>query len=250
MSGDGFITLPVVGQQFSYYENRWSRFRSLLRQPLAEFLGTLLFVLFGLGGVCQVALSSSAAVSPGGSKRDYLFNYFGWGVGICMGVWVSGGISGAHLNPAITLAFAILRRFSWIKAATYWLSQLLGGFVGAAIVYGNYRQAIDLARSSSGLDPTSFFVTSPASYISPGSAFLSEFLCAALFVLAVFSVTDSDNCAPPAGLVPFALGLVYIGIDACFGLNTGGSINPIRDLAPRLLLSAIGYRSEVWTGNS
>ncbi|EJT98532.1 aquaporin-like protein [Dacryopinax primogenitus] len=248
------MTVHILENELLYQENRWSRFRALLRQSLAEFLGTLLFVMFGLAASFQSSLSSNATMFPGEPRGDYASMCFGWGIGLCLGLWVSGGISGGHLNPAVTLAFASLRRFSWVKDVVYWLSQLLGGCVGAAIVYGLYRFLHVLKDNIHPRlyerDSSSIFLASPNLYTSPATAFFSEFLCAAIFVLALFALTDSENCSIVPELVPPALGIVFAGIGLCFGLNKHWTINPIRDLASRLILSAVGYPSNVWVANS
>ncbi|CAK5272107.1 unnamed protein product [Mycena citricolor] len=127
-----------------------SRIRETLREPFAEFLGVAFLVIFGAGVNCQVTLSSSPGVSAT-PKGDYLAVSFGWAVGLCLGVWISSGISSGHINPAVTLAMATWRGFPWRKVPGYILAQTLGGFVGAALVYANYFHAIDIYEGGTGV---------------------------------------------------------------------------------------------------
>ncbi|EDN03338.1 hypothetical protein HCAG_01203 [Histoplasma mississippiense (nom. inval.)] len=118
----------------------WSRIRYKLREPFAEFVGVFILVLFGDGSVAQVILSDR-------KKGDYQSINWGWGLGVMLGVYCS-GISGAHLNPAVTLANCIFRKFPWRKFPVYVIAQMLGGFLAAGIVYGNYRSAIDVSKEA------------------------------------------------------------------------------------------------------
>ena len=106
------------------------------REAAAEFFGTFVLIVFGVAVVAQVTLSEKTA-------GDYLSINLGWGLAVTMGVYVAGGVSGAHLNPAVTLALAALRGFSWRKVPVYWLAQLAGAFAASAVVYLVYREALD-----------------------------------------------------------------------------------------------------------
>ncbi|WAQ86133.1 hypothetical protein PtA15_6A763 [Puccinia triticina] len=142
-------------------------FKSLTRVFWAEFFGTAILTLFGTAANNQVALSNSSAVSnaPAG---NYLSVAFGWALAVMLGVYVSGGVSGGHINPAITLAMAIFRGFSWKKVPIYWAAQLTGSVTGAALVYWNYRHAIDLFEGGGGartIEKTgALFFTNPLSF--------------------------------------------------------------------------------------
>jgi len=215
------------------------RIRRQLREPAAEFLGTLLLVLFGTAANCQTTLLSNGT----SAKGDWLSGCFGWGFGIAMGVWVSAGVSGGHINPAVTLTQAVFRGFSWRKVPVYWLAQLLGAFFGALITYGVYANAIDVfegygvrtVSKSAGL-----FGTFPLAYATDVTAFFTEFLATALLVMTVFAVTDKHNCPVPSGLVPLVVGFAMIGLSTVFGAQTSFAMNPARDLGPRMM-SAIFY---------
>src|SRR4029453_2303506 len=109
--------------------------QSLLREALAEFFGTFILIVFGVGVVAQVVLSKQTA---GG----YLSINIAWGLAVTMGCYVSAGVTGAHLNPAVTLALAVHRRFPWNKVLPYAIAQLAGAFVASAVVYVTYRDAL------------------------------------------------------------------------------------------------------------
>ncbi|EAU82880.2 hypothetical protein CC1G_05502 [Coprinopsis cinerea okayama7 len=205
--------------------SRWMRFRAAMREPMAEFLGTACLIIFGNGVNCQVVLSEDPGVAAS-PKGNYLSINVGWGVGVAMGVWLSGGISGGHINPAVTLALATFRGFPWRKVPGYILAQILGGIAGAAVIYGNYFQAINI--------------------IEGGSHIRTE-LTRGLFA------TYPKNCPPPAGLAPLLLFFLVLGIGTSLGMQTGYAINPARDLGPRILTAMAGYgravfnfRSQYW----
>ncbi|TFK40870.1 aquaporin-like protein [Crucibulum laeve] len=232
------------------YPNRWSRYRHvMIREPCAEFLGVAILILFGNGVDCQVVLSSNPGVTAS-PKGDYLSLNFGWAVGTAMGVWVSGGISGGHINPAVTLALATYRGFPWRKVPGYIFAQLLGGIVGAALIYANYFHALDIFEGGPGvrtLKTANLFSTYALDYMTNVSCFFSEFLAAAILMVVVLAMNDKKNCPPPAGLAPLILFILILGIGASLGMETGYAINPARDLGPRMLTAMVGYGKEVFT---
>ncbi|KAG6908265.1 hypothetical protein DXG01_005530 [Tephrocybe rancida] len=256
-----------TGQRNATVHNWWWSYKQLLRESVAEFAGTMLLTIFGLGVNCQAVLSSDRAVSAS-PKGDWASVSLGWGAGIALGVWVSGGISGGHINPAVgpsslpaqshhpdynyqvTLAMATWRGFPWKKVPAYFFAQLMGGIVGAAIIYANYFHAIDIFEGGSGvrtLKTAGLFGTFAADYMTNVSAFFSEFFVTAILVLVILAVTDKGNSPAPAGLVPLALFITFVGITAALGINTSFGINPARDLGPRLLTSMVGYGKAVYT---
>jgi len=109
---------------------------ALRRELLAEFFGTFILIVFGVGVVAQVVLSRQTA---GG----YLSINIAWGLAVAMGVYVAGGVTGAHLNPAVTIALAARRNFPWSKVAPYGAAQIAGAFVASAVVYATYREALN-----------------------------------------------------------------------------------------------------------
>lgn len=116
---------------------------------LAEFLGTFVLIAFGDGVVAMTVAGlpgSGRTESPTTiflGPSDWLLIAWGWGLAVAFGVYVAGGVSGAHINPAVTLGFAVRRKFPWRKVGPYWLAQLVGAFAGAALVYLVYHDAIN-----------------------------------------------------------------------------------------------------------
>lgn len=240
----------AAAERYTRYPNRWSKIREYIREPAAEFFGVMIIIIFGTGVDCQVVLSGNSAVASS-SKGDYLSINFGWAIGTALGVWLSGGISGGHLNPAVTIAFAAFRDFPWRKVPVYIFAQLMGGVCGAGITYANYIHAIDLFEGGRHIRTTpgtaGLFSTYAADYMTSVSCFFDEFLGTAILLLVVCAITDKRNGPPPAGLVPLVLFLTILGIGASLGFQTGYAINPARDLGPRLLTSMVGYGSAVYT---
>ncbi|KIJ62605.1 hypothetical protein HYDPIDRAFT_114262 [Hydnomerulius pinastri MD-312] len=231
------------------YPNRWSKIRYFLREPFAEFLGTMILVVFGTGVNCQVFLSQDSRVEAV-PRGDFLSLNFGWAAGVALGVWAAGGISGGHINPAVTIALAVFRGFPWKKVPVYILAQLLGGICGGGIVYANYFHSIDIVEGGPGIRTISgsgdLLATYAASFLTPVSCFFSEFLGSAMLMIGVLAVTDGRNGPPPPGLVPLALFIVILGIGTSMGMNTSYALNPARDLGPRLVTAMVGYGSAVF----
>jgi len=219
--------------------------RSLLREALAEFLGTFVLILFGVGVVAQVVLSKQTA-------GTYLSINIAWGLAVTMGCYVSAGVTGAHLNPAVTLALAVHRRFAWHKVPVYAIAQLAGAFVASIVVYVTYREALAAfdggVRQVAGPQGTAgIWATYPQTFLSvfPGG-FVDQIVGTALLVGVIFGITDSRNSPAPAGLAPIAVGLLVVLIGASFGFNSGYAINPARDFGPRLFTFVAGWGAEVF----
>ena len=219
--------------------------RGTLREVLAEFFGTFVLILFGTGVVAQYVVSKQTAGS-------YLAINLAWGLGVMMGCYVSAGVSGAHLNPAVTLAAAVHRKFPWAKVLPYTAGQLVGAFCGAAVVYLTYREGLTALdggiRQVLGPQGTAgIFATYPQSYLTtfPGG-FIDQVVGTAILVAVIFGITDARNAPVPAGLAPVVVGLLVVGIGAAFGVNSGYAINPARDLGPRTFTALAGWGSEVF----
>lgn len=235
--------------------NHWARFRHVWREELAEFWGTFLILLFGAGVECQVNLNAdrSGSRAPGAAYGDYLQGRLAWAAGVAMAVWMSGGVSGGHCNPTVTVALSLFRGFPARKVPGFVVAQVLGSTLASLLVYLNYSSAISLYeggpqrtvvgdRATAGL-----FFTLPADFLSYGGAFYCEFLASAALLGMVFALADKGNLAPPKGTQPFAMFIVLLGIGAALGVNTGYAMNGARDTGPRIALSMVGYGSQVWT---
>ncbi|MEW5974636.1 MAG: MIP family channel protein [Acidobacteriota bacterium] len=217
---------------------------TLGRELLAEFLGTFILIVFGNGVVAQVVLSS-------GQNGSYLSINLAWGLAVAMGVYVAGGVSGAHLNPAVSLALAVRRDLPWRKVVPYSLAQVAGAFVAAATVFLCYRDALDAydhgVRAVSGAQATAgIFATYPQPFLSTLGGLVDQVLGTALLVLLIFALLDTRNLAPGANVAPFLIGLVVTLIGMTFGFNSGYAINPARDLGPRLFTWLGGWGAEVF----
>jgi glycerol uptake facilitator protein len=239
-----------------------ARWRQTLPGELAaEFLGTFVLIMFGTG---SVAMAVSALNQSGRGTEifqasgDWLLICWGWGLAVTLGVYVAGGVTGAHLNPAVTFANALRRDFPWSKVLPYSLAQVVGAFAGAAIVYLNYHGAIQsyesaqhiVRDSADGAATFGIFGTTPAPYFhSWFGPFLDEVIGTALLICVLFALTDERNQPPKSNLAPFVVGLVVVAIGISFGANSGYAINPARDLGPRLLAGIAGWGSNAVPGD-
>lgn len=218
---------------------------STIREALAEFFGTFILLTFGLGVVAQTVVSGGAAGST-------LSINICWGVAVTLGVYAAGGVSGAHLNPAVTLALAVRRGFPWPKVGPYMLAQMAGAFVGALVVYVTYREGIEAfdqgTRQILGPQGTAgIFATYPAAWTTTLGGFVDQVVGTGLLVAGVFFLTDERNTPPPQTLVPLFVGLIVLAIGMAFGVNAGYAINPARDLGPRMFTALAGWGSGVFT---
>ncbi|KAF9558688.1 aquaporin, partial [Agrocybe pediades] len=217
--------------------------RSWFWEYAGEFFGVMMLVMFGSAANCQYNLSSDTRISPS-PAGTWASLSLGWATGISLGVLLTGG----HINPAVTLAMAVWRGFPWRKVPFYILAQLLGGIVGAAIVYGNYLDAIDIyegGRHIRTLKTAGFFGTVPLDYLSNMTCFWDEFIGTALLLFGLLALLDKRNGLSP-GLVAIGFFFVFVGIAACFGMQTGFAVNPARDLGPRIFTSMVGYGVQVY----
>ncbi len=227
----------------------------------SEALGTAIIILFGCGSVAMTVAAlnqSDRGKEAFAASGDWLLITTGWGIGVALAIWVAGGVSGAHLNPAVTLAHALRRGFPWSKVPAYWGAQVLGAFLGAALIYLNYHDAISsvedaqkITRGDADSVATfSIFATFPAPYFSSSlGPLIDQIIGTGLLVLVIFAVIDAFNAPVKANLAPLAVGLIVVGIGVSFGANAGYAINPARDLGPRLLAWIAGWKSVAIPGD-
>jgi len=219
--------------------------KGVLREALAEFLGTCVLITFGVAVVAQVVLSAE-------KSGTYLSINLAWGLAVMFGCYVSGGVSGAHLNPAVTIALAVYRGFSWNKVAPYILAQLAGAFVGSLVVYFTYHEALDafdggMRQVTGALGTAGIWATYPQPFLStfPGG-FIDQVVGTALLVGVIFALSDPRMVQLPPGLMPVAVGLLVVVIGMSFGYNAGYAINPARDFGPRLFTATFGWGGDVF----
>lgn len=221
---------------------------TLLAELVAEFLGTFVLILFGTGVVAMVVLFPTK--NPGELIHGGYTNItLGWGLAVTMGIYVAGKISGAHLNPAVTLSFAVFRGFPWRSVIPYTVAQTAGAFLAAALVYRNYLPAFH--QVDPGLEKTAgVFTTFPTFPTWPSAGFLDQVIGTGLLLLLIFAITDEFNTPPGANLTPLMVGLVVVAIGMSFGGMHGYPINPARDFGPRLFTVVAGFRNNGLTDGS
>src|SRR5260370_33672909 len=183
---------------------------SMGSEPSAEVIGTLILILFGNGVVAMVVLFGTG--SPGEIVNGGYTNItLGWGLAVTMGVYVAGKISGAHLNPAVTITLAVFRGFSWMKVLPYIVAQVAGAFLAAALVYWNYLPAFHKVDPQ--LEHTAgIFTTFPAFPALPMAGLLDQTIGTALLLLLILAITDELNQPPGANLAPLLIWLVRVAI--------------------------------------
>jgi glycerol uptake facilitator protein len=189
------------------------------------------------------------------ASGDWLLITWGWAMAVTFGVYIAGGISGAHINPAVTLALAVRRNFPWAKVVPYIVAQLVGAFAGAALVYLVYHNAISsyeaahsitrgaLGGSADSTATFSIFATFPAPYFHSSMVwpFVDQVVGTAFLLMFVLALTDERNQPPRMNLAPLLVGLAVAAIGMSFGANAGYAINPARDFGPRLLAWLAGW---------
>lgn len=189
----------------------------------AELVGTMLLVLLGDGVVAGVVLNQTKSNNSG-----WIVITLGWGLAVAMAAYIVGKFSGAHINPALTLALAVSGDFDWAKVPVYILAQFLGGFLGAVLVYLHYLPHWE--KTSDKDTKLAVFCTGPA-ISNPLANLTSEVI--GTFVLS-FGVLGIGANQFAQGLNPLIVGFLIVSIGLSLGGTTGYAINPARDLGPRL----------------
>lgn len=238
------------------------RAESLWAELLAEFLGTLVLIAFG-DGVVAVAVAglpeSGRTLVIFQGAGGWLLITWGWALAVAMGIYVAGGVTGAHINPAVSFAFAVKGDFPWRKVVPYWIAQFAGCFAGAGIVLLDYFKAINawnLANhvtdraASGGLTTFSIFATFPAKYFGAGMGlpFLDQVIGTFFLLLFVLAIIDNTNVGPQSNLAPFMVGMAVAAIGMSFGVDAGYAINPARDFGPRVLAWFAGWGTNAFPG--
>jgi glycerol uptake facilitator protein len=214
------------------------RRNTLMGELSAEMLGTFTLIIFGVGVVAQTVLTPFSA----GAQSIH----WAWGLGVVMGIYVAGGISGAHINPAVTLALALRRGFPWGKTLPYMGAQVVGAFLAALVVRWNFYEAFNRFDPAKGFKSQVVFNTYPnnaADYanISQLGALRDQIIGTAMLLILVLAITDARNMAPGSNMAPFIIGLVVVAIGMAIGAAAGYAINPARDLGPRLAAALSGW---------
>lgn len=233
----------------------------LPKWAIGEFFGTFLLVFFGCGSVC-------AAVATGAQVGVFQVAIV-WGLGIATAIYLTGSLSSAHLNPAVTIASAAWSRFPLKLVLPYILVQMLGAFAAAAVLFSffsgpiaSYEAKHDIVRGAPGSEASAMvfgeFFPNPGgkaltaqsrAMMTAGPAFTAELIGTAILVLVIFCVTDDQNATRPQILTAATIGLTVTLIISLLGPLTMAALNPARDLAPRIFSSLAGWRSVPFTAN-
>ncbi|SMO47277.1 MIP/aquaporin family protein [Melghirimyces algeriensis] len=219
--------------------------RTLWGECLSEFLGTLILIFVGCGTVAQMVLN--------GAEFGQWELSLVWGLAVTMAIYVTGSVSGTHINPAVTITMAVFRDFPWKNVIPFIVAQVAGAFSGAALVYWLYRGAFSTFEKAEGIargaeesvQTAGVFSTYPASFLSNIDAFLVEACITALLLIVILAVVDDRNPQLPAlhNLGPAVIGLTVAMIGGSFGSLTGFALNPARDFGPKLFAWMAGWES-------
>ena len=190
---------------------------------LAEFIGTAILILFGDGVVANVVLNKTK-----GNNSGWIVITFAWALGVAIAVYIVGPISGAHLNPALTLSLAVVGDFAWNQVPGYIIAQVAGAFTGACLVYVNFKNHFDVTEDADA--KRAVFCTGPA-IRNTFHNFFSEFLGTFLLVFALLGFVNTKIVDGVSGLI---VGGIILALGLSFGGTTGYAINPARDLGPRI----------------
>ncbi len=212
-------------------------------QCVFEFLGTLVLILLGCGVVACVSLRKSK-----GEGGGWIVVTLAWGLAVFCGVLIAGPWSGAHLNPAVTLGLAAAGKFPWTDVGPFIVAQILGGILGAVLVYVFYKDHFDATEGAEA--KLGVFSTIPA-IPNKTRNLICEIIGTFILVLVILFIGDEGNASQvglgSVGALPVALLVVVIGMS--LGGTTGYAINPARDLGPRIahaILPIKGKGSSQW----
>ena len=192
---------------------------------LGEFIGTALLIILGDGVVANVVLNKTK-----GNGGGWIVITFGWAMGVFVGVYSVAAVSGAHINPAVTIALAFAQKVSWDIVPMYILAQMLGAMFGAFLVWLSYKQHFD-ATENKDLQ-LAVFCTGPA-IRNPFYNFLTEVIGTFVLVSGVLHIVAPQSSLGALDALPVAL--LVLGIGLSLGGPTGYAINPARDLGPRIM---------------
>ncbi|MFD6197840.1 MIP/aquaporin family protein [Mycobacteriaceae bacterium NPDC060252] len=207
-------------------------------QLAAEFVGTMILILFGVGVVAQVV---TAGNEDFGNHNSIVW---AWGMGVTFGIFAAGRISGAHLNPAVTLALAAFRGFPWKQVIPFIVAQTAGAFVAALLVRWNYGSVLSAVDPGHTIATQGVFSTLPgngALDVSLWGGLRDQIIGTAILLFLIFAITDRRNIRMPESLSPFAIGAVVVGLGMAWGSIAGYAINPARDFGPRLASYLTGF---------
>ncbi len=201
---------------------------------VAELTGMTLLIILGDSVVANVILNKTK-----GNGGGLMAITFGWAIAVFVGVYTTASISGAHLNPAVTIGLAAIGKFEWALVPGYLAAQLLGAMLGAFFVWVTYRQHFDATDDAA--TKLGVFCTSP-SINSPINNLVTECIATFVFILAILFITKSQNSLGSLDALPVAL--LVLGVGLSMGGPTGYAINPARDLGPRIMHALLPIKNK------
>ncbi|NXM68388.1 AQP10 protein, partial [Serilophus lunatus] len=216
----------------------------LVRECLAELIATFVLILITLSGVAQKVTSFE-------TKGDILTTYLAGALAVMVGIYIAGGISGAHMNPAFSIAMCLTNQFPWWKFPIFIVVETLASFLSAGAVYILYYDAIwNYSNGTLAVygprETASIFATYPLDYVSIANGFLDQVIGTGALILGVMGIMDNRNKGVPKGLEPVVVALLVLSIEVSMGSNCGCPLNPARDLGPRLFTYVAGWGPEVF----
>jgi glycerol uptake facilitator protein len=203
---------------------------------IAEYIGTAVLMILGTGINANVTLKSTY-----GNQSGWVVTTLGWGFAVFIAVLIAGSISGAHINPAVSIGMAVAGRFEWALVPGYILAQMLGAFTGSTLVYLQYKDHFDATEDNNA--KLGVFSTGPAIPNTPRNLY-SEVLGTFMLVFPIFYIVAGD-CLDSMDSLPVGLLVVVIGM--ALGGTTGYAINPARDLSPRLVHAVFVKGNSNWS---
>ncbi|KAJ5173525.1 Major intrinsic protein [Penicillium coprophilum] len=234
------LVQELVEDEVHNNHTTWSVIRTHHREALAEALGV--FIQLTMGFCADLSVTVANQGNPNTTA-------WAWGLASMMAIYISGGVSGAHLNPVVTLVLWFFRGFPKRKIPEYFAAQFLAAFVSGFVAYGLYYESIQnyLLLNPDTAIINSFVTNSRESWVGSATAFFNEFFATACLTVTVLALGDDQNAPPGAGMNSLVIGLVITCLNMCFAYQTGAAMNPSRDFGPRLALLAVGYPSTMFT---
>lgn len=222
--------------------------KTLIGACIAEFIGTGLLIFFGVGCVAALVLA-------GASFGQWEISIT-WGLGVAIAIYCTAGVSGAHINPAVTIALALFHGFDKRKVAPYIAAQVLGAFSAAALIYSLYSNLFTeyeathnmIRGTEASLATAGIFSTYPHVALSFLGAFAVEMVITAVLMFAILAIGDEKNGAPRGAMGPLLIGLLIAVIGGALGPLTGFAMNPARDFGPKFFAYLAGWGDIALTG--
>lgn len=216
--------------------------KGVVGELISEAVALFIIIAFGDSVAAMYLL-----YSPSPYQQAYWGVCIAWGLAVTLAIYTTGAVSGCHANPAVTLALALYRKFSWKRVIPYCIAQVIGALAGAALVYLLFAPVIDhynatqqLTRIGGGA--AAVFFTHPGLAITPAHAFLDEIVLTAFLIFGIFAITERFNeVAPGANAGALIIGLLVALIGASMGYLEAWAINPARDFGPRLFCFFTGW---------